>query len=178
MSGWSQVVQFRLETTDTNGTPVDSITVGEEFLLKTYTQHVGGFESATNSGVFAGCLDISYDASLASVAGSSEDGPMYSNVRSGDLSVPGLMDNIGRVSSSGPDGYGLSPIGLDEQFVFSVPMLASCIEPGADILGSRSSSLDSAIARSNPAQICLASDSVVCRADRSHTSRGRRSPFP
>lgn len=127
-SGWSQVVQFRLETTDMVGTPVDSITVGEEFLLQTYTQHVGGFESAANSGVFAGYLDISYDATLASVAGPIKHGQMYANVKTGDLSVPGVMDNIGGVSSSGPGGFGLDPLGVDEQFLFSVPMLA--VAPG------------------------------------------------
>ncbi len=121
------------------GTPVDSVTVGEEFLLKTYVRHVGGFDSAANSGVFAGYLDISYDASLASVAGSIAHGPMYANVPSGDLAVPGLMDNIGGVSSSGPDGYGLEPIGADEQFVFSVPMLTEA--PGQlSLVGSETSS--------------------------------------
>ncbi len=123
-TGWSQVVRFRHQATDLNGTPVNSVRVGDEFLLQTFTQHVGGFQSAANSGVFAAYLDISYDPLLASVAGEIEHGALYSNVKRGDLSLPGFFDNIGGVSSSGEQGWGDVPIGPDEQFVFSVPMRA------------------------------------------------------
>jgi hypothetical protein len=123
-TGWSQVVQFRHQTTDLNGVPIDSVLVGEQFLLQTYTQHVGGYDLPEKAGVFAGYLDISYDPQLASVAGDIEHAPLYRNVVNGDLSVPGLLDNIGGVSSSGASGYGLDPIGPDEQLLFTLPMRA------------------------------------------------------
>ena len=123
-SGWTQVVTFRLETTDLSGTPIDSIDTGEEFYLNTYTQHVNGYVSSDNSGVYAGFLDIAYDESLGSVAGDIGHGSMYSNFKSGDLSMPGLMDNVGGVSSSGLGGLGIDPIGLDEQFLLAVRMRA------------------------------------------------------
>lgn len=118
---WSQVVQFRLETTDMAGTPVDTVTIGEEYMLKTYTQHVNGYVSEENSGVFAAYLDISYDAGLTSVAGDVLFEDQYAWVTSGDMSTPGLMDNIGGLGLNFPD---LTPIGLDEKLVFSVPMTA------------------------------------------------------
>ena len=116
-TGWSQVVQFRHQTTDLNGVPIDSVLVGEQFLLQTYTQHVGGYDLPEEAGVFAGYLDISYDPQLASVAGDIEHAPLYSNGKNGDLSVPGLLDNIG-----GFDG--LHHIGPDEQLLFTLPMRA------------------------------------------------------
>ena len=125
--GWSQVVRFRHQTTDLDGNPVDFVTVGDEFLLQTYTQHVGGFQSAANAGVYAGYLDISYDPSMATVSGAIEHGPLYSNGKNGDLSVAGLLDNIGGFSSSGEDGLGLDPIGLDEHLLFSLPMRAEAV---------------------------------------------------
>ena len=122
-TAFSQIVAFRLETSDLDGNVVESITEGSEFLLRVYTQHVAGDESAVNSGVFAGYLDITYDPSLASIAGDITYAESYSNVRRGDLAVPGLMDNIGSVAST-PE---FRPIGLDEQHVFSVPMQADAV---------------------------------------------------
>ncbi|MFC1757653.1 hypothetical protein ACFL2H_02660 [Planctomycetota bacterium] len=122
--GQSQVVQFRLEATDLAGTPIESITLGEEFYLKAYTQHVNGFVSDENSGVFAGYLDVSYDGTLASVAGPIRHSEVYQNGKSGDTSTVGLLDNVGGFSSSGDVGFGLDPIGLSEQFLFRVPIRA------------------------------------------------------
>lgn len=130
LSFWSatlldaQVVRFRLEATDSMGAPIDSVVVGESFLLKTYTQHVGGFSSADNAGVFAAYLDIHYDNSLAEVGGPVEYGPLYSNGKSVEF-APGLLDNIGGFSSSPGTFPGATPIGIEEEFVFSVPMQAA-----------------------------------------------------
>ena len=124
---FGQVVQFRLETTDMDGTPVDTIDVGDEFLLKTYTQHVGGYVSEENSGVFAAYLDISYDGSLISVNGETIHGELYSNGKSGDLSSTGLLNNIGGISTSPGIAPGATPIGLEEVHVFTLPMTADAM---------------------------------------------------
>lgn len=121
----SQVVKFRLEATDLSGAPVDSVMVGDQFLLKSYTQHVGGFAGAPeDGGVFAGYLDINYDSSLASVAGDVDYAPLMSNGKNGDLS-PGFMDNIGSFGSSADPLAIPVPPGADEAFLFSVPMQAT-----------------------------------------------------
>lgn len=117
----SQVVQFRLETTDMSGTPVDTVTVGDDFMLKTYTQHVGGYSSPDFAGVFAAYLDIMYDDAMTSVVGDVDFAELYSTVTSGDLSTPGMMDNIGGLGVIFPT---LEPLGIDEKLVFSVPMRA------------------------------------------------------
>lgn len=122
----AQIVNFRLATTDLSGTPIESVNVGDQFLLQTYTQHVGGYAGAPDKGgVFAAYLDIAYEASLASVADPTiNHGPLYLNGKSGDLSNGGIMDNIGGFSSNGEMGIGLEPLGADEQFVFSLLMAA------------------------------------------------------
>gem|GEM_PF-2955701 len=122
----AQVVTFRLETTDVDGNPVESIQAGNQFLLNAYTQQVGGVEDVNFAGVFAGYMDISYDESLASIVGPVEHSEIYSNGKQADLSMPGLMNNIGGFSSSA-DGLLALPVppGIDEQFLFSVPMSAT-----------------------------------------------------
>ena len=120
-----QVVRFRLEATDSSGAPIDSVTVGEEFLLKTYSQHVGGYAGAPeDGGVFAGYLDIHYEESLATVSGDIEHAPLMSNGKNGDLS-PGFMDNIGGFAASeNPFELPIAP-GAGEEWLFSVPMQAT-----------------------------------------------------
>lgn len=124
----AQVVNFRLETTDLEGNPVESIRVNDDFLLNAYTQHVGGFEDPDVAGVFAGYLDVSYDALLASIAGDIEHGELYANGKNADLSVPGLLNDIGGFASA-PGELQLielpTPPGIEEQFLFSVPMSAT-----------------------------------------------------
>lgn len=122
----AQVAKFRLEATDTSGVPVDSVTVGDEFLLKAYAQQVGGFaDDPAKGGVFAGYLDISFDASLADVHSEAvEYSPTYSNGTTGDFSTTGLMDNIGAFASAEPPLVLPVPPGPDEQFLFSVGMKA------------------------------------------------------
>lgn len=134
----AQVVTFRLETTDLSGTPIDTVNVGDEFLLQTYTQHVGGYVGTPEEGgVFAGYLDVAYDETLASVAGDIVHGPLYQNGMNGDFAA-GLLDNIGGFSSSGEQGIGMDPIGPGEQLLFSLLMKA---DEAGDLTFSSSESL-------------------------------------
>lgn len=123
----AQVVEFRFDTTNLAGDHVDTVLVGEEFFLEIYTQHVSGFVSETNAGVFAGYLDVAYDSSLASLAGAVVHSETYANVTSADLSVAGLLNNIGGISSSGELGVGLDPTGRDEFLLVSVPFRADAV---------------------------------------------------
>lgn len=112
------VVTFNIITTDLSGTPISTIEVGEEFILRVTTQDTqdiptppGGF------GVFAGFLDVEFDSSLASLAGSLEFGESYSNQQQGDTSVAGIIDEVGAFAN-------LTPLGTDEIELFSVRMQA------------------------------------------------------
>lgn len=85
------LVGFRVETTDLIGTPISSVTVGNDFLVKVYVEDL----RATPSGVFSAYLDLIYPETLLSVAGSLLYGEDYPNAQSGDTSEPGLIDEAG-----------------------------------------------------------------------------------
>ena len=122
---YAQVVDIRLATTTLDGSPVDAVNIGDQFLLQVFTQQIGGFSGAEeDGGVFAAYLDIDYDASLATPVGEIEHAELYSGAPSGVLSSPGLMDDIGGFSSSNGAIGGVNPTGPDERFVFQVKMQA------------------------------------------------------
>ena len=60
------LMQFRLEVTDTSGTPISSINVGEDFQLNVYVQDL----RAVPYGVFAAFLDVVYSSQYVAVNGS------------------------------------------------------------------------------------------------------------
>ena len=60
------LVQIRLEVTDTGGNVLDAVDVGQPFQLRAYVQDLTG---RSNGGVFAAYLDVEYDASVIFVSG-------------------------------------------------------------------------------------------------------------
>ena len=109
------VVTFRLETTNLAGDPVSSVDVGDEFVVRLFTQDTQ--DTAEFFGVFAAYVDITYDENLASVTGALQFDGEFENATSGDTSVAGLIDEAGAIA-------GLSPTGQDELEVFSIRMRA------------------------------------------------------
>lgn len=133
----AQVAKFRLETTDLDGNSIDTVTVDDGFLLNVYAQQVGGYDSPEKAGVFAGYLDVTYNDSLASIAGDVVHSDLYSNGTSADLSTSGLMNDIGGFSSAADEGLLPTPPGVEEQILFTVPMSATA--PGMlEIVGGES----------------------------------------
>lgn len=115
----AQLVSFRLEATDMVGNALSTVNVGEDFILNSYARDLRTEDQCTlGCGVFAGYMDITYDAQLAEVGGATVYGDHFQNGATGDLTTPGLMNDIGGFSTS------LEPIGLDEYHLFSVPMKA------------------------------------------------------
>ncbi|MEX0937629.1 MAG: M36 family metallopeptidase [Pirellulales bacterium] len=110
-------VQFRFEITDLAGEPLESIPVGEKFLLSTYVQDV----RINPRGVFAGYLDATYDSSLVAVDGSIVYGEHYQQALSGNVSTPGVIDEAGATD-------GNDELGGDEFLLFSLQFEA--IEAG------------------------------------------------
>ncbi len=110
-------VVLRFEVTDTNGAPITTVAVGEEFHLDVYVQdHVDPAE-----GVFAAYLDIEFQSGLIAASDLEYDLP-YENVLTGDITVDGLINEAGAVA-------GLQTLGADEYFLLRVPFLARA--PGA-----------------------------------------------
>ncbi|MCA9149410.1 MAG: hypothetical protein KDA92_08935, partial [Planctomycetales bacterium] len=82
-------------------------------LLKGYIQDL----TDEGAGVFAAYADVTYPADAASVTGAITYGVDFPNGQSGDITVAGLVDEVG-----GFDG--LDRIGPNEAMLFSIPMRA------------------------------------------------------
>ena len=116
----AQVVEFRLETTDNSGSVIDTINQGEQFLLTAFGQQIDfGTDSPEDSGIFAAYMDVSFDASLASVAGSVEFNPDYPNGMNAEFDQVGLIDNVGSIAGT------LNRTGESEIQLWSLLMLAN-----------------------------------------------------
>jgi hypothetical protein len=96
------VVTIRLEACDLSGNAISTVDIGEEFLLRVFVQDL----RVPERGVFAAFLDVFYSQSLVSVAGPITAGPNYFLLPGqGDISHPGMLDEIGAM-----DGFGV-PVG-------------------------------------------------------------------
>lgn len=129
-SAWSQTVEFRLEATGSGGTPLNTVSVGDEFLLSVYTQHVSDFffggspsNDPADAGLFAPFLDITFDGGLASTTGPIDHAQRFSTVSSGVLAA-GHIDNVGGLATSSTPNQIPTPPGAIEELVFSIPLRA------------------------------------------------------
>lgn len=107
-------VDLILQLTTPDGTPIDSLAPGQEFVLHVLAQD----RSALPLGVFAAYLDVTWDAALAEVTGAIHYSSSFSNGQSGNASTPGLLDEAGSFA-------GLNELGAGPYEVFSVPMRAT-----------------------------------------------------
>jgi hypothetical protein len=119
------LIRLRLNATDLSGVPIDQVVVGQQFQLRGYVQDLR--TGATKPGVFAAFQDILYDKGLVSVNASTDPAglgfqvvfdPAYSNGKSGDIRIPGLVNEIGSVQTS--DG----PTGSGEKLQFTITLTA------------------------------------------------------
>lgn len=120
-------LKIQLKAFNLNGQPISSITVGSQFELRGYVQDLR-FPN-TQSGVFAAYQDILYDKNLVNVQTSPSGlgfqiefaaGPNgYSNGKSGDIRIPGLINEVGSFQDSS------SPLGTSELLQFSIRMRAN-----------------------------------------------------
>ena len=109
----------RFEFADSGGTPVTSLQAGQDFLLRLYIQDV----RSVPQGTFQAFFDVNYNASLVSAVGPITHGSAYNaaGTISGDLSVSGLIDEVG-----GQDTDQLRPSPRNaELLLFSIPCHAS-----------------------------------------------------
>jgi hypothetical protein len=121
-------VRISLSVTNSQGTKLTSLTVGDTFLLQGIVEDL---RDVNPTGVFAAYLDVDYMADLATITGPISYGADYPNQRSGDIIVDGLIDEIGAFANQ--DRVGSGPKKL-----FSVPMKANA----AGVLTFRASPAD------------------------------------
>ena len=114
VTGVQQLVRFHLQTTDTQGAPVDTIQVGDLVVLQVSVEDL----RADPSGVFSAYLDVTYDSTPLRVAGDIQfNTDKYPFSPSGSADVPGELDEVGAVD-------GISPTGAGAIVVFQVPFAA------------------------------------------------------
>ena len=111
------LLQIRLQAEDSEGNEITSVEVNETYTLSAYVQDLSG-RPAAEAGVFAAYLDVLFDSNLTTVSGDLTYGSDYQNGKTGDTTVPGIIDEVGAF-----DGF--SPLGPDELLLFSAPMMAS-----------------------------------------------------
>jgi hypothetical protein len=123
------IADFDLVVTDLSGQPIDQITVGSQFQLRAFVQDAR--PAGANRGLFTAYMDVLYSSSLVSpVLSNTNDpnlgfvvsfGPTYSQVREGDVRIPGLINEIGAQSSSP------TPVGSNRFLLFTVTMTANSV---------------------------------------------------
>lgn len=113
-------MQYRPVVTDTFGNMVSEVSSGDDFMLHMYVQDLRGSSPTNDFGVFSGFIDVIYDDNLFAPNGDIIYGSHYPFVHRGDLSTPGLMDEVGAVDGIAPFG-----LGVEEILLFSVPMRAN-----------------------------------------------------
>lgn len=101
------VVTVQVQTTDLSGNVITSVDVGDEYILQVLVQDSQATEPPDGFGVFAAFLDVEFDSTLTSAAGSLEFGSDFTNQQQGDITTPGLIDETGGFANFTPLGNGL-----------------------------------------------------------------------
>jgi cyclophilin family peptidyl-prolyl cis-trans isomerase len=106
--------EFILRLTKPDGSALTSLATGQDFVL-----HVFGADlRAQPHGIFAGYLDVQWDAAKATTTGSIEFVTPYGGQQSGSTSTPGLLDEVGAFA-------GTTEVGVGQKEIFRVPMRAT-----------------------------------------------------
>lgn len=88
------LVAFEIDIVDQSGNPIAELNVGDIFIVEVYAQTL-----QTDDGVFSATLDLTFDPSVVVANGAIEYGADYPNFQSGDTSSPGVIDELGAVST-------------------------------------------------------------------------------
>ena len=114
--GQRTLIELRLA--DAAGVPLApgaTLSVGDHFQLQGYVQDI----QESPNGIAAAYLDALYDSNVVGVDGPITFGPLFTNIQSGNLSTPGLIDEVGAFGQlTPPDDPGAA------QLLFSIPFTA------------------------------------------------------
>jgi VCBS repeat-containing protein len=109
------MLRIRLEVVDASNNPITSpINVGDGFILR---GHVLDLTARPDGGVFSAFLDVNYDEDLVAVDGPITYSPDYPNFHEENISVPGILNEVGAID-------GITPLGPAERLLFSLPFEA------------------------------------------------------
>ncbi len=103
----TQEVRLRLATTNLDGTPISTVSSGQEFLLKVFVQDI----RPVAKGVFAAYLDVTYQANMVSIADTTiVYSDPYENGKTGNLGVAGVIDDAGAFAGFTQTGAAEKPL--------------------------------------------------------------------
>jgi len=115
--GGQEDIAVHLSAMDVYGVPVDSVEVGERFLLQVSVEDT----RPNPPGVFAAYVDIEFDGSRASTFGPVIPAANFQNGVSGEMDTPGLIDEAGGFGTS------LVPTGAAVSELFTVMVAAESV---------------------------------------------------
>ena len=132
--------RVRLQAVDLAGNPVSRVEAGQQFYLQAYVQDT---RNGLPRGIASADIDVIYDAARVSVAGSIQYGNRFQAARSGDLSRPGLINDVG--AAVGGDRWTDKADPSEEDLLFQVLFTAD--ETGAVTFrsGTRYGTMDSGV---------------------------------
>lgn len=107
------LVEYSLELTDTEGNPISSAIVGDDFVLRVLVEDL----RETPKGAFAAYLDVVWSDNRVEVTGPLTYGTAFPNVHTGSTSTDNLIDEAGGTG-------GFNELGGGQFLVFDVPMRA------------------------------------------------------
>jgi hypothetical protein len=110
-------VVLRLEARNAQGEVQTIFEPGDEIHIRGYVTDATADDEDNQDGVFQMFHDLVYDTSLVDIAGGIAFGPDYPNQRTGDLSMEGLIDELGATAD-------LSPIGAGEHLLWEIAFTA------------------------------------------------------
>lgn len=114
------VVQYRVSITDSGGFPLQSVPVGNDFLIQVHVKHVHS-NSPTVSGIFAAYTRLVMDGTGFEITGDITIGDGFPNARRVPANGDQQFDLIGGM-------IGAWRSGIDDALLFEIP--ARAIEPG------------------------------------------------
>ncbi|MEX2142879.1 MAG: Calx-beta domain-containing protein [Pirellulales bacterium] len=110
-------VRVRLQATDLNGNPVETLSPGQEFQLRGFVKDLREPQNDPTRGVFSAYVDVLFDGALTTVdldMRSITYGELFPNDRRG-TAEPTKVNDIGAFSNT-------TPYGSQEVLLFTVPM--------------------------------------------------------
>ncbi len=118
-------MQIRLAATNASGAVITSVNVGDTFQIRAFvddlrTDDGDGDPNTDRRGVYAAYFDLLYNFRVGSVVPSASNplgfdvtfGANYTNGKSGDAQVPGILDESGAFQT------GSNPLGASEQLLY------------------------------------------------------------
>lgn len=109
------ILSYRLEVTDVGGTPISSLPVGGDFLLRAYVEDIRDVPQ----GAFTAYMNVAFDPLIVDAENSITYHAPYTVSQDGTVN-PGLLENIGAQSAQT-----IPPPGGGEFLVFTVPFTAT-----------------------------------------------------